>query len=118
MMEMTHSLHKHVESLSMDLWSTFSPDHTPSTSIHLYLSLSLSLPPSPSVLALVADLIGDEAVFPGLEVGLVQAAASVDHLLILRGSLAIVLSAASARLVAGWVLQNLRNVHLLLQDRK
>lgn len=69
-----------------------------------YPSISPTLPLSPSVLALVADLVGDEAVFPGLEVGLVQAVASVDHLLVLRGSLAVVLSAVSARLVADWVL--------------
>lgn len=87
----------------------------PSLPLPFPLSGSLSLSPSPSVLLLLlANFIGNEAVLPRLEVGLVEAVPSVDHLLVLRGPLAIVLPAATARLITVRVLQDLGDVHLLL----
>lgn len=68
---------------------------------------------SPVSALLMVDFVGDETVLSGLEVCLVQAVAAVDHLLVLRGPLTVVLSAACSDLIGVWVLQDLGDVHLL-----
>lgn len=78
-----------------------------------FVFASFLLPSSSHSLPLLVDFVGDETVLSGLEVGLVQAGSTVDHLLVLRGPLPVVLSTACAGLVRVWVLQDLGDVHLL-----